>query len=296
MKKYFLLMLCCFLLLMSACSTKYQRIRLNKDAMGTNLANHISADTVVNNTVEATFPNRLPIYKISKHNVSIQEFQQMLQQLGFSDDPSYPYDVFKREGNKVYCNLADFTDFSRGYFDDLDMTEAELEKLAWDTFHKIPFLEGNYEYGGIRGKDTLSDSKGEHIARVCVSFYRLIDNIRVIGNERCNLWFDGSGLVAIDITLFDYSKTGTMDMVTLEDATAKIKTPDAFSIDVNNGVANTLQVDRIKLLLVNQYSDGCTILQPVYNFIGTATMEDGTQAEFSSKIIAIPESYTYESE
>ena len=57
-----------------------------------------------------------------------------------------------------------------------------------------------------------------------------------------------------------------------------------------------LQVDNVNLRLVNQYSSGCTILQPMYSFVGTATFDDNSQAEFISRIIAIPESYTYEKE
>ena len=108
------------------------------------------------------------------------------------------------------------------------------------------------------------------------------------------MWFDGSGLVEIIIRMYDFEKTGTMDMVALADAETRIKTPDDLSIDDAVGTVDTLRVDRVKLLLVNQYSRGCTILQPVYNFIGTATSENGDQAEFKSKVIAIPEAMTYE--
>ncbi|MBQ3002849.1 MAG: hypothetical protein IJD82_03865 [Clostridia bacterium] len=75
------------------------------------------------------------------------------------------------------------------------------------------------------------------------------------------------------------------------------KIKDAFSVDADettfSGVADKLTVERVKLLYVNQYSEGCTILQPVFNLMGTAENDSGT-AEFSAKIIAIPEKYTYE--
>ena len=87
-----------------------------------------------------------------------------------------------------------------------------------------------------------------------------------------------------------------MTLVPMEEAEARIKTPDSFTIEANFGKANTLQVDNVNLRLVNQYSSGCTILQPIYSFIGTATFDDNSQAEFISRIIAIPESYTYEKE
>lgn len=235
---------------------------------------------------------QLPIYTITERSISQEDYQQMQEKLQLSNKPV----SLTLEGNVVHYNLADYTDFNRGYF---NMTDEEIEKLAWETFNKIPFMEGEYEYLGIRNTMRVYYSEGEHVTRVGVSFRRLLDGVRVIGEDSCMLYFDGSGLVEIRIEMYDYKKIGIMDMVSLEDAAARIKTPDSFSVDINSeevNIADTLQVDRVKLLLVNQYSEGCTILQPVYNFIGTAALEDGTQAEFSSKIIAIPESYTYESE
>ena len=48
------------------------------------------------------------------------------------------------------------------------------------------------------------------------------------------------------------------------------------------------------LLYSSQYSRGCTILQPIYVFSGTALMEEEREEEFSLTVIAIPEKYTYE--
>ena len=85
-------------------------------------------------------------------------------------------------------------------------------------------------------------------------------------------------------------------MLSLEDAFDRVKDPDAFSLKSEgtgfSGEADLLTVERVKLLFVNQYSEGCTILQPVFNLMGTAENETG-KAEFSSKVIAIPDKYTY---
>lgn len=290
MNRLFVVILCCSFLLFAGCTAKYQRISFESDALDEELDSHIRADTEVINVADEAFPVQLPIYEITERNISEQDIQQMLQNLGLPQEPS-AWKMMELDGNRISCNLVRYTDFSRGYF---DMTEDELEQLAWDVFNKIPFIVGDYEYLGITGKMTVNDSKGDHISRVGVSFSRIVGGIRALGEDDCTFYFDGSGLVEIHITLFDYEKIGTMDLVTLEDAAARIKTPDDFNIDAESGVVQTLQVDRIKLLLVNQYSEGCTILQPIYNFIGTATLQNGTQAEFSSKVIAIPESYTYE--
>jgi hypothetical protein len=38
--------------------------------------------------------------------------------------------------------------------------------------------------------------------------------------------------------------------------------------------------------MVNQYSNGCTVLQPVYSFSGTATDVEGKTSSFTSVVIA----------
>jgi len=288
-KRFGAIILCCVLLLLCSCNSttkKYKRISFESNALEEK-AKFIDEYSVVVNNVKETFVSQIPIYEIKEHPISDKECKQLMKNLGF---PAVP-DTLEHDGNKIYISLAGMLDTSRGYY---NMTEEELEKLAWNEFNKIPFIEGEYEYYGIRGEDAIEDSDGKHITRVLVSFYPILDGVRVIGDNRCDMWFDGSGLVEIVIQMYDFEKTGTMDMLPLTDAAARIKTPDDLSIDDAVGTVNTLQVDRVKLLLINQYSRGCTILQPVYNFIGTAFSENGNQGKFKSKVIAIPETMTYE--
>jgi hypothetical protein len=179
------------------------------------------------------------------------------------------------------------------------MTAEEVETLAWELFNKIPFMEGEYECVGIHNKYTVNDKEGDHISRAGVGFCRVLDGVRVVGDESCVLYFDGSGLVEISIQLFDYQKIGNMDMVSMVDAKSKLKSPDDFDIETSSPQPygkemETLRVEKVALRLVNQYSAGCTILQPIYYYTGVATYQDGYEAEFSSKIIAIPEEMTYE--
>ena len=283
--------LCSLILVLSGCQAKYQRISFDGDTPGEQF-NHINADTRVENTVDADFSTSMPIYKISERNISQQEYDQMLEALELPGNPRHS----DLEGNRLFYNLASFVDSSRGYF---ELSDEEVEKLAWEIFNKIPFLEGEFECLGIKDTYTINDSTGDHIARAGVSFRRLLDGVRVIGEDNCTLYFDGSGLVAIRMALFEYEQTGTMDMIPVEEAADRINAPDNFIFDAVDasqeiGVADTLEVERINLLLVNHYSRGCTILQPVYSFVGTATDSKGAEAVFKSIIIAIPEAYTYE--
>ncbi|MBP3322362.1 MAG: hypothetical protein J6M12_08405, partial [Clostridia bacterium] len=102
--------------------------------------------------------------------------------------------------------------------------------------------------------------------------------------------------VEIYAKTYDYKKTGTMDLVSYESAVQRIKNPDSLSVDgsATDQKLQALCANQVELYFINQDSRGCTILQPIYNFKGTATSAGGKEGEFQSKIIAIPESYTYE--
>ena len=291
MKKLLVVLLCCSILLLSGCNKKYKRISFESDALSDGSAAYVQENATVVNKATDHFKSQLPIYKIKEQNIPTKEFQQMLQALNLSDGGSSFYSI-ELEGNSIN---GTWSDVGTGIF---TMSEQELEALAWETFHKIPFLEGEYEYFGIRGEEAVSDSNGRHITSILVSFRRVLDGVPVTGEDQCDLWFDDSGLEGINIRLFDYEKIGMMDLVPLEDAETRIKTPDGCSWDsVENVLAqdvNALQVDHVKLQLINQHWRGCEILQPIYNFVGTAALNGGTQTKFNSKVIAIPESYTYE--
>ena len=87
-----------------------------------------------------------------------------------------------------------------------------------------------------------------------------------------------------------------MDLVSYESAVQRIKNPDSLSVDgsATDQKLQALCAAQVELYFINQNSRGCTILQPIYNFKGTAASAGGKEGEFQSKIIAIPESYTYE--
>lgn len=269
---------------------KFLRISYNNGSLGNPLGGWVGENTTVINELAQEMPAQLPIYKISERKITQAEFEQLQEQLGVSA-ADHGWLGMELDGNSI---SGTFVPTDSGFF---SMSDEELEKLAWETFEKIPFMEGEFEYIGIAGGHTTSSSEGEIRNTVMVAFCRLLDGVRVVGIDRCYLWFNDSGLVAIDIDLYEYEQIGTMDLISLQEIAATTNKPDTFSMDESaegKGQAETLQVDRVKLLLVNQHYRGCTILQPVYNFIGTATFADGSTAKFTSKVIAIPEKYTYE--
>ena len=293
MKKYIVIFVCCCIVLLSGCSTRYKRISFDND---TQIKQFDENTIVVNEIKEETF-TQFPVYKISKRDITEGEMQEMFKRLGF--DTVLASQRFELEENRISGTLYSYADPSRAYFDTLNLTDEELEKLAWETFREIPFLEGEYEYLGITRTYTISSSSGTHVARAGVSFRRVIDGMRVLGEDECYLYFDGEGLVELHIELYDYKKIDTYDIVPLKDAFAKIKEPDSFVLDYESSAAEfgeieTLKAEKVDVRLFNQYSNGCTILQPVYSFVGTATNVDGKQVEFKSIVIAIPEHYTHD--
>ena len=130
-----------------------------------------------------------------------------------------------------------------------------------------------------------------------VAFRRIVDGYRVIGNDICDIYMCSEGVYGIELRLFDYIEDGEIELTNMDNVISKVKSPDAFSLDNEtsknfSGIANTLTVNKVKLLLVNQYDNECEILEPVYNLMGIVENKDGT-VEFSSKIIAIPDKYIW---
>ena len=292
MKKSLFIVLFCLLITISGCSTQYKRISFSNESLGLELAEHIDTNTkVIDNITKEITITEFPVYEISKRDVSKEDFRKMLENLNLNINSGLTLN-----GNEISGSLADYTDPSRGYF---NMTDKELEKLAWEVLEKMPFIEGTYEYCGIKSTYTIIDAEGEHITRAGVSFRRTIDNARILGNDQCYLYFDGSGLVEVFIALYDYKKIDTLDLIPVDVAFSSIQSPDSFIIHDDNkveklDVIDTIQVEKNEIIFYNQDSRGCTILQPVYNFIGTAIDDNNSSVKIELRIIAIPEKYTYE--
>ena len=262
----------CLLLLLTPGQGKFKRISFDKETLGETLA-YIDENTVVVNNSKETFPTQLPIYEIIPHNITRQEVDGIIDALALPGNAS----ILEFDEGIFHYNLVSYTDRSRGYY---NMTDEELEKAAWEVLRKIPFLEGEFEYLGKKGVMTITDSEGKHITRAAARFRRCIEGVRITGNDEILIYFDGSGVVEILIHWYDYKQIGTMDLVPLADAEARIKTPDDFNLEAATGKVQTLQVDQANLLFVNQYNSGCEILQPIYVFSGTAQMRDGAETEW----------------
>lgn len=285
--------LCC-LFVLTGCSRTYQRIDLRTEDLGDDVERYIDSSTQIVNTADGEFMERFSVYKISPHEISRLEYLQMLNNLGLDQDSIVSYSGVEENIAGVY--VKKLGDYSIGEF---TFTDEQVEELAWEVFNKIPFLTGTYVYDGIHIEDSVSEKNGSYTFRKGVWFRRTLDGIQIRGNERLEFVFDNSGLVEVYIELYDYTKIDTLDMVSFDSAVEKLISPDYFRLGDNIretelGMIATLHAENVKLTYVNQYQDGCTILQPIYDFSGTAMDVDGKEDSFVSLVIAIPEEYTYD--
>ena len=281
------------LFILAGCAKRYKKISFGDDTnLGEMLTQYINRDTRVEYCAEQAFPDTLPMYKISQRMITDAEYQETLELLGINEKNLSDKQWIKFDGNKLQIELDDILSNSRGYF---DMTEEELERKAREVFSKLPFVHGEYEYIGMRASYKRTDSEGEHILSAAGCFCRVVNGIRVVGHDSCYLYFDGSGLISLVTELYDYKEIGSMKVIPLPLAIERITSPDDFSVEeesVQIGVAKTLKVEKAVIRYVNQLSQGCEILEPVYAFRGTAFDSEDNKAVFTSIVIAIPASYT----
>ena len=76
---------------------KYKRISFDRETLGEELA-HIDESTAVVNNAKETFPTQLPIYEITPHNITQQEFDAIVDALNL---PGNAVDL-EFEGNRFF--------------------------------------------------------------------------------------------------------------------------------------------------------------------------------------------------
>ena len=202
----------------------------------------IQSTTDMENYSINSYSDKMPVYQITPREISSDEFQEFADSLGFTAEMTMKNKKFakisaraKRCKRKKTLSMPNNNSISYliGYGDEepLGFTDEELKSKAQTIFNSLPLIEGEYEYLGISSTQTLLLENEEFVVQKRVSFRRLIDGIRVIGNDICDLYFNSTGLSGIQLTFYDYEKTGELDMLTLDDAVAKVKEPDAFILE-----------------------------------------------------------------
>lgn len=310
MKRRCLLLTAALALVLSACSLlggKYKRVVLvpaDSDEAGS-AERRISLWADVEDQSSERYGDTLPIYQITPYAVTEQELVDFAAALGVQAPVQHDgEDMAITERKKsvtgkelvtrfaVSGNRVDYTTAGPTDCGEMQQSDAELEEEAKRVFASLPMIHGEYEFAGQKFVTSVSDSEGSYTVRKGYGFQPVLDGVRVTGENYCTLYFNANGLCEITMRLYSYERTGKMDLLSLDNAVKRIKKADAFTTDLE-GQAKSLCIERTRLFFVNQYGNGCEILQPVYQLEGTATNEDD-RAEFSAKIVAIPEKYTHD--
>lgn len=329
MKNKAIILMITFIIFLSACSNtvKYKRINLSPQEENYPQMTIIARTDIVNQASES-YSDTMPIYKITPYEITEQDLIDFAALFGFHDavkhDDDGMYIAVEREVEKeleegledwvidglkhedrfekkvvaffsASKNEIEYSNRMALHRDEMLQSDQELEEEAKRVFEGLSFIKGEYEFIGQTATQTRYEFQGSYIVGKSYSFQPLLNGVRVIGDNYCTLNFNADGISRVSLSLYSYKRIGEMDMIPLDKAIKQIKKPDAFTIDNEDfkGAADSLCIERTKLLYVNQYTEGCEILQPVYNLMGTVTNKSGS-SEFSAKIIAIPKKYTYE--
>lgn len=317
-KKHIVLLSVCVLVLLIAIGSVatwmyrssqaiYKRINIAESALVDEAKNAVTSETNVKVTLTDKFSDIMPVLEITPRKISEDDFVKFAEELNIRGTINKRSDgsmgivseegMLVLEGNELQYTKSAHVETA------MTQSDEEIVEEAEKIFESFALFDGEYQCMGVQSTQTARSATKledgtvevgeEYVISKRVGFRRVIEGYRVLGDEQYSFYFDTEGLYSIRVVLFDYQKVGELPMLTLEQAISKVKSPDNFSIeDSFSGHADLLIVERVNLLFVNQYSDGCTILQPVFNLMGTAENETG-KAEFSSKVIAIPEKYTY---
>ena len=117
MKKYYVIYFLCFALLFSGCSAisqeqgsaygdekKYQRISFDLEVLDETLS-FVNENTVVVNDAKETFPTQFPIYEITPHNITQQEFDETVKALNLNRiSENIPVNIFLNPPNISACS------------------------------------------------------------------------------------------------------------------------------------------------------------------------------------------------
>ncbi len=93
-------------------------------------------------------------------------------------------------------------------------SDEEIETEARRIFEAINIIPGaEYECVGVIGYTSHGDGTTEIITRKYVAFRRILDGVRVLGNDGFYIDIGENGVVSISAELFDYEKSGEAEFL-----------------------------------------------------------------------------------
>lgn len=271
------------------------------------LKSTITGRTKIENLSVEEYSDTFPIWNITSHEVTKAEGEAFIEHLGLGEGRYYQlgngnhFDSNDGKFKVIYSRNEISLDYIGSESDLPEVTKSDEEIIAearrvFESINIIP--DSEYECVGVIGYRGHGESTAETITRKYVAFRRILDGVRVLGNDFVYIDVGENGVISIDIHLFDYEKTGELEMIPIADAVKRIDKSDGFGVlnaeeNGYEGAADKLTVESTYMVFYNQYINGCEILQPIYSISGTVQNASG-KTEFLSRIIAIPERYTHE--
>lgn len=289
---------------------EFKRIRFGGEALGeldSVLDATITDSTKIENLSVEKYSDKFPIWNITPHEVTKAEAEAFIERFGLGEGNYSKVGTgnhFNTNDGKfrvIYSSNRISLHYTVLESDLPEVTKSDEEIVAeaqrvFESINIIPDAE--YECIGVIGYGTCSYGTTEKITEKSVVFRRILDGVRVLGNDCFYIDVGENGVVSISAKLFDYEKNGELRMLPISDAVKRIDKSDGFGVlnakeNGYEGAADKLTVESTYMVFYNQYNGGCNILQPVYSIRGTVQNASG-KTEFLSRIIAIPERYTHE--
>ena len=292
-------------ILLCGCSSvePFQRIHLTRWGTTwdgpTDFERAVNEDTEVECSVEDTFARSFYLYRITPRQLTMEDARAFAAALGVTLEINALQDPENRDPNGVVRlreNTLDFEKPARKGTGELPSDET-LIRHASELLKSLPAVGGDYICTEIRS--VVSGGSGIPLKRLEMN--RVVDGLTVADEDRCTMSYAAEGLISLEISLYDYEKTGeSLPMLTLADALKQATEPeDTDAFDLHDAKALTspatlLEFDEVTLLYYNQWSNGCDILQPVFVLEGYA--KNGQEkVKLTFRVIAIAQRYTFES-
>lgn len=300
MKKSCLLLIALCLLL-GGCGTgaNYKRIDLTVGETTppetTDLEAAVGKNTKVKCSAVDLLPDTMPVYRIIPHTVTREEAQQFADYFGITEELN---SEMNQEGNGNVWVRDNTLKLSIPQKQDMEMTlsDAQVIEMGEKLLAELTFLPGEYVCEGVTSRRTVTKGDVSYVCYKGLTFYRVLDGVQVRYDDACHIGFTENGVVDLYFTFFDYEKTDEyLPLLSLKDVLPQVldpEDPDAFGTDeLMAKPADCMYVEKVEMVYYNQYSRGCTILQPVYCLTGTAAGGE-CQTKFRLRVIGLAEKYT----
>lgn len=300
MKKSWLLLIALCLLL-GGCGTgaNYKRIDLTVGETTppeiTDLEAAVGKDTEVICSLPDLLPDTMPVYRIIPHTVTREEAQQFADFFGVTEELN---SGMNPEGNGNVWMRDNTLKLSIPQKQDMEMTlsDAQVIEMGGKLLAELTFLPGEYVCEGVTSRRTVTKGDVSYVCYKGLTFYRVLDGVKVRYDDACHIGFTEDGVAEFSITLFEYERMGeSLPLLSLKEVLPQVldpEDPDAFGTDeLMAKPADYIKVEKVEMVYYNQYSRGCTILQPVYCLTGTAVGGE-CQTKFRLRVIGLSEKYT----